>query len=57
VPADAAGGVVKITHNVALTFIQFLFRSISFRRYFGFWIADWGLGICCIALLYHFLLN
>ena len=44
--AWAGPKVMKITHNVALTFIQFLGA-----------ILDCELGIYCIALLYHFLLN
>jgi hypothetical protein len=51
--SQAAGGVVKITHNVALTFIQFLFRSISFRRYFGFWIADWGFVVSLCSIIFY----
>ena len=39
--------VMKITHNVVLFFIQFLFRSSNYQE--QFWIADCGLRIGCIA--------
>ena len=42
---------MKISHNVSLTFIQFLFRYISFYKQFG--IGDFALRNCSIDSLYH----
>ena len=42
--------MMKITHNMALTFIQIF---IPFNQLLES-ILDCGLRICCIALLYRF---
>jgi len=44
---------MKITHNVALNFHPIF---IALNQLFEA-ILDFGLWICCIALLNHFLLN
>jgi hypothetical protein len=45
--------VMKITYNMILSFIQFLFRYTNFQE--QFWIADCGLRIA--DLLYRFALS